>query len=178
MCLLKIHRKWKKRRRERIYEGPHIDGGTRIDNDENAPKEIKSNVITDFSCIVSTLSLIDEEFNLPRGVYNFVAKRENKGAHCTVTCSVGTEIEEDKEQKCPLKVLNQIDQLLKKYNVAKHNGIYHKVSGLPNFYGLKIDATYESGETLYCYNNQDFILPNDFINELFQIFGIGSKNNI
>ena len=50
-----------------------------------------------------------------------------------------------------------IDNLFKKYNVAKQNGIYYKVSGLPSFYGLKIDVTYDSGENLYCYNNQDLI---------------------
>ena len=178
MCLLKTHRKWKKRRRERIYEGPHIDGGTRISKDEGAPKEIKSNVIIDFSCIASTLSLIDEELNLPRGVYSFTAKRENDGAHCTVSCSVGTEAGKSQEKKRPLSVLDQIDNLFKKYNVAKQYGIYYKVSGLPSFYGLKIDVTYDSGENLYCYNNQDLIFSNDFIKELFQIFGVSSKNSI
>lgn len=39
MCLAKWLRRRKKRRRERIYEGPCMDGGTRISNDTDAPNE-------------------------------------------------------------------------------------------------------------------------------------------
>ena len=37
---LNLIKKWRKKRRDRIYEGPCIDGGTRISNDIEAPKEI------------------------------------------------------------------------------------------------------------------------------------------
>ena len=175
MGLLEKFRKWRKRRRDRIYEGPsdYIDGGTRIRNDKDAPKEIISHELIRFSCRFSALSLIDDEDKLIRGVYYFSAESVENGVSCTVGCNNTAVISEGERKEIrPNDFLQVIDVLLRKYNVAQYNGNYYKVSGLPDFYGSTLDAEYESGETLYCYNNQDPFLPLDFILELCGSFGI------
>ena len=174
MCLAKWLRRRKKRRRERIYEGPCMDGGTRISNDTDAPKEISSRELVSFSCRFSFLSLTD--FPLKQGVHFFTAGRDDDGKGCTAAYNCSTAPGEGQSRVCKAEFLGSIDALLRKYNVAQHNGRYYKVSGLPNFYGASVDAVYASGETIYCYNNQDPFLPIGLIQELYSLF-VGTSDN-
>ena len=181
MCLSEWFKRRRRRRRARIYEGPsmEIDGGTRISYDTGAPKEIASRELTRFSCRFSALSLIEEDTRLPQGVYHFSATKGEDGITCTVECK-NSRVLAGGERKSIRSddILVKIEALLRKYNVAQHNGSHYKVSGLPNFYGAKVDAAYASGETLYCYNNQDPFLPAEMIRELCRLFGIAPKNEI
>ena len=149
-----------------------IDGGTRIRRDTDAPKEITSRELIRFSCRFSGLSLMEEDTQLPRGVYDFGAARGEQGVECTVSCSNPKVLDGERKEWRTDGILTEIDALLRKHNVAQHNGNYYKVSGLPDFYGAKVDAEYASGETLYCYNNQDPFLPVSFVQELCCLFGI------
>lgn len=179
MCLLKRYRRWRKRRHDRIYEGPSddIDGGTRISFNEDAPKEIQSRELVSFSCRFSAVSLDENETKLIRGVYNFGASKGADGVSTTVGCNNPRVVPEGERKAIHSeKFLQTIDALLRKYNVAKHNGYYYKVSGLPDFYGAKVDCEYASGETLYCYNNQDPFLPIEFVHELCRLFGVKQEN--
>ena len=173
MCIGKWIKRWRKRRRDRIYEGPCVDGGTRISYDTGAPKEIASRELTRFSCGFSALSLIEEDTRLPQGVYHFSATKEEDGIICTVECK-NSRVLAGGERKSIRSddILVKIEALLRKYNVAQRNGSHYKVSGLPDFYGAMVDAAYASGETLYCYNNQDPFLPAEMIRELCCLFGI------
>lgn len=179
MCLSEWFKRRRRRRRDRIYEGPCEDGGTRISYDTNAPKEIVSHELIRFFCRFSALSLMEEETQLPRGVYDFGASKGEDGVSCTVRCS-HSRVLSGGEQKSTRSddFLAALDALLQKYNVAQYNGSHYKVSGLPYFYGAKVDAEYASGETLYCYNNQDPFLPIDMIRELCGLFGIGQACEI
>ena len=175
MCLIKRYRKWRKRRRDRIYEGPSvdIDGGTRISHDDNAPKEIISRELIRFSCRFSAVSLYENESGLKHGVYKFTASKGTDGVCAKFECT-NPKVSADGEHKeiRSEELLYKLDAALRKYNVAQYNGQYYKVSGLPGFYGATVDAEYASGETLYCYNNQDPFLPTELVQELCEIFGI------
>lgn len=174
MCLKNWFKQRRSRRRARIYEGPsmEIDGGTRIRHDTDAPKVIESRELTRFSCRFSALSLMEEDTQLLRGVYDFSASRGEDGVSCTVGCNNPAVLDGERKEWRTDGILAEIDALLRKHNVAQHNGNYYKVSGLPDFYGAKVDAEYASGETLYCYNNQDPFLPVSFVQELCRLFGI------
>lgn len=177
MCLGKWIKKWRKRRRDRIYEGPsvEIDGGTRIRHDTDAPKVIESRELTRFFCRFSALSLMEEDAQLLRGVYDFSAAKGEDGVSCTVSCSNPAVLGGERKEMRSEAFLAELEMLLRKYNVAQYNGSYYKVSGLPDFYGATVDAAYASGETLYCYNNQDPFLPVDFVQELCRLFGITAE---
>lgn len=175
MCLGKWLKQRRSRRRARIFEGPsvEVDGGTRIRHDTDAPKEILSRELTRFSCRFSALSFMEEDTQLPQGMYAFDATIEEGGVGCTVGCDHPRAVPSgERREMRSADFLGELDALLRKYNVAQYNGCYYKVSGLPDFYGATVDAAYASGETLYCYNNQDPFLPFDFVRELCRLFGI------
>lgn len=181
MCFRERIRRWRKRRRDRIYEGPSdcIDGGTRIRRDEDAPKEINSRELLKFSCRISTLALVDEEPALVRGVYGFCASAEDgQNVRCSVKCNNPLAVPEG--ERCeirPKEFLGDVEKLLRKYNAAQYNGNYYKVSGLPDFYGAELDCEYSSGERLSCYNNQDLFLSPVFVYELCLLFGVEQDND-
>ena len=166
----------RQRRRARIYEGPspEIDGGTRIRRDTSAPKEIVSEELLRFFCRFSTLSLIDEEGLLP-GVYSFGASKEAEGVVCTADCTNPQVLRGERRDVRTEAFLAELDALLRRYDVARYNGQYYKVSGLPDFFGVTVDAAYASGETLYCYNNQDPFLSPAMVGELCRLYGIGQE---
>ena len=172
MCLIKWLERQRKRRRERIYESPSadIDGGVRIRRDTDAPKEIESVKLLRFSCSFSTVSLEEQE-GLGCGVYSFSASID--GDSISRSCSLrGRENLEKCKEKCSDTFLDELEELIRKNKIADYNGNYYKVSGLPDFYGATVSAEYESGESIYCYNNQDPFLPIPFMRELCRLFGI------
>ena len=167
MCLIKKFKEWRHRRRERIYEGPEMDGGTRIRRDVDAPLEIISRELVKFECTYSALSLIDDD-TLLRGVYTFSASVQGNG--CTVSYGVSTHSGSSVCEPRPAQLLCDIEELIRRYNVSQHNGRYYKVSGLPDFFGASVEAEFASGEYISCYNNQDPFLPAEMIRELWLLF--------
>lgn len=176
MSLIKWFEKRRRRRRDRIYEGPYIDGGTRISYDTDAPKEIVSHELKSFYCRYSTLSLIDDTVKPDRGIHHFKAERGEGGESCSISYNCNTANKKTEKEISSVALLEKLDALLIKYNVSKHNGYYYKVSGLPSFYGAAIDAEYVSGETIYCYNNQDPFIPIEFLQELYDLFGLSADD--
>lgn len=174
MCLCKWFKRWRSRRRARIYEGPspEVDGGTRIRIDKDAPKEINSRELIRFSCRFSSVSIPDEDTRLKYGVYYFGASASEDGVRCTVGCNNPQVLRENRVETRSLEFMAELEALLREYDVAQFNGRYYKVSGLPDFFGSMVDAEYASGETLYCYNNQDPFLPIPLILALCKAFGI------
>lgn len=177
MCIRKKYKQWRKRRRDRIYEGPCEDGGTRIRRDTDAPKEILSREPVRFSCRFSALSLQECDTGMIQGVYSFNALKGEGGVMCTVVCNNPRAIPE-RERKFTRSddLMTELDTLLREHDVARYNGSYYKVSGLPDFYGATIDVEYASGETIYCYNNQDPFLPIELIRELCGLFDVPLKD--
>ncbi len=173
MCLRKWFRLRKLRRRARIYEGPCEDGGTRIKRDEDAPKEIRSRELLRFSCRFSTLSMLPSDTGLRPGQYSFVAVLEGDGVRGTAEYSApGSGNTEERSAVYPPDFFPKLEALIRQYSLARYNGLYHKVSGLPSFYGSMVDAVYASGETLYSYHNQDPFIPVEMMRELCRLYGL------
>ena len=141
MCLIKRYKRWRRRRRDRIYEGPCEDGGTRIRHDTDAPKEICSRELIRFSCRFSAYSLQREESGLWQGVYSFSASKGEGVVACTAKCNNPLALPEGERNFTGGEdVLIALEELLREHGVVRYNGSYYKVSGLPDFYGATVDA--------------------------------------
>ena len=174
MCIIKKLKERKRKRRERIYEGPYEDGGTRRRIDTDAPKDISSNELEYFFCRFSTLSIMEDDSNLHCAEYAFGATKKEDGVHCTVSCKYGLEIK--REEIRPHELLSTLNELIKRYEISKHNGKFYDVAGLPYFYGSEIDAVFKSGEEIHARNNQDPFIEIGFMQELCSAFGISQIN--
>ena len=173
MYLIEWFKKMRKRRRDRIYEGPCEDGESKTTVNPNAPKNVQSVDLIYFSCKYSTLAFLEEDSNLKGGVYYLSASLEENGSVIyTVDCSEGIDVGSCRKEAGSIELLKEIDKILKRYDVASHNGYHHSVQALPDFYGVKIEADYSSGEQIYCYDNQDVFLPVEFLRELCNLFGV------
>lgn len=147
-----------------------IDGGIRKRIDTNAPKTISCTKLTEFECTFSTLSLCGN-VNLERSVFTLTAKTENDGVFAFYKSRT-----ERFEFYAPPSFMDEVQNVIATYDFARFNGISCHVSGLPDMYGAKIFAEYESGEHIYSANNQDCFIPTEAILELLQLFK--NKRNI
>ena len=172
MCIIKFFKEMKKRRRDRIYEGPCEDGGVVKRSQADVPKTINSIELVSFSCRFSTLSLIDLEPPLSHCVYSFSATVKEGNVICTLSAQRRQEGSFNKELTREVKFMDELEKLLRSYEVAKFNGYYHSVSGLPAFYGCTLDAKFASGENVHFYDNQDTLLGDDFITALYKLFDV------
>ena len=172
MCFKDLIKEWRKKRRDRIYEGPFEDGGTKTNVDLDAPKKIDSSSLSRFSCKYSTLSFLEEDTGLRCGVYYVEASKDNDRVILTVACSEGIDTGARRTEARPLAFLATLDGILKKYDVAAHNGYYSHTNALPDFYGVNVEAEYSSGEILTASDNNEVFLPIEFLRELCIVFGI------
>ena len=174
MCLIKWFKKMRKRRRDRIYEGPYEDGGVIVNDNPQAKKSVESCDLISFYLRYSTLAFLEEDTNLKSGVYCLGACLEKDGSavSCTVDCSEGIDVGSVRKERRSIEFLSRVDEILKKYGVASRNGYFRNVQGLPDFYGVKVDASYSSGESIYCFDNQEAFLPIELLRELCTLFDV------
>lgn len=66
--------------------------------------------------------------------------------------------------------MSKLQEIVSKYDLAKHNGYTHHVSGLPDMYGDYIDIKYASGESIYASDNQSGFLAQEAAMELINLF--------
>lgn len=132
-----------------------IDGGVRRLEDTNAPKVIGSKDITSFFCRLSTLDICMEDSPVAGEVYTFKAdadvawcKRRNRPDE-----TEGKSFLPDGDFFCRLQ------QIVSEYDLARYNGIYYSVSGLPPDFGAELKIEYASGEYISASNNQSCFLP-------------------
>ena len=69
----------------------------------------------------------------------------------------------------------RLQMIVAAHNIAKYNGYYHRVSGLPDMYGESLDITYASGESIYANDNQSGFLPIRAVRELIVHFGAATE---
>ena len=65
---------------------------------------------------------------------------------------------------------NRVQELVAKYDFAKHNGLSVRVSGLPNLYGVRLQVEYASGEFIHAYHNQSRFLTEEEMAALVALF--------
>lgn len=150
-----------------------IDGGVVTSDDgADAPKVIESAEITEFCCEISLLSAAAPG-DLGYRVYTLEARRENKTVHCTYNW-YGSGDSDKITFETDISFLEDLQKIVSEYDLAKHNGFYHSVSGLPAMYGDILDITYASGEKIYASDNQSGFLTRPVRHELITLFGEAS----
>ena len=117
-----------------------VDGEGTYTEDPNAPKEIKSKIITSFST----------EF--------FLATRWKEGEDHYFKFKIGTSEDGDLNLTeagsgltCDAdeELIKDVQAIIDKYSLASYNGVYENNGSLPpEYHGYGIEATYDSGEKL------------------------------
>lgn len=156
-----------------------IDGGVVHNETElDAPKIIESEEITNFECEISFIAMaFDEESELCGRVYNIGAVLNDDGVvYVKSKWRDRAGSSETNEYESDISFMKELQQIVKKHDLAKHNGYVRRVSGLPDMYGAKLDVKYASGESIYAYNNQDILIPLEAATELIELFSSEGKN--
>ena len=138
---------------------------------ENAPKTIASEEIISFNCEFSLVTaVLEEESGLDGRLYKLSAVLENETVNCKVKCYDRFGDGENKDFTAEASFMTKLRDIVAKYNFAQHNGYSHEISGLPDMYGSKINIKYESGESIYAYDNQDCFIQFEAMKELVELF--------
>ena len=156
----------------------HIDGGVKTyNNGEDSPKVIESTEIVSFDCEFSFISAVfNEESELAGKVYKMNAVLDNDKVKVKIDLHDRNGAGNKAEFETDSSFMAKLQKIVSKYDLAKHNGYTHHVSGLPDMYGEQIDIKYASGESIYAHDNQDGFLPMEAMEELIELFS--SFNNI
>ena len=149
-----------------------IDGGVVTRNSgEDSPKVIESTEIISFDCEFSFISAaFDEENELTGKVYKLSAVLEDDTVKVKFDWHDRAGNGDKYEFQTDSSFMTKLQDVVSKYDLAKHNGYTHHVSGLPNMFGEQIDIKYASGESIYAHDNQDGFLPMDAMVELIELF--------
>ena len=150
----------------------NIDGGVVTRNSgEDSPKVIESTDIISFNCELSFIATVfDEENELEGKVYKMSAALEDGTVKAKIDWHDRSGNGDKSEFEADVSFISKLQEIVSKYNLAQHNGYSHRVSGLPNMYGAKLDIKYASGESIYAYDNQDCFISLDAMNELVELF--------
>jgi len=149
-----------------------IDGGVVTRNSaEDSPKVIESAEIISFDGEFSFISAVfDEESELEGKVYKMSAILEDNTVKAKIDWHDRGGDGNTSEFETDISFMTKLQDIVSKYDLAKHNGYIHHVSGLPDMYGDCIDIKYASGESIYASDNQDGFLPTDEVMELIELF--------
>ena len=149
-----------------------IDGGVVTNNSgDDSPKVIESTEIISYDCEFSFISAVfDEENEFVGKVYKLTAVLEDNTVKAKIDWHGRDGSGDISEFETDSSFMTKLQEIVSKYDLAKHNGYTHHVSGLPNMYGEQIDIKYASGESIYAHDNQDGFLPTDAMEELINLF--------
>ncbi len=150
----------------------NIDGGVVTRNSgEDSPKVIESTDIISFHCELSFIATVfDEENGLEGKVYKMSAALEDGTVKAKIDWHDRSGNGDKAEFEADVSFMSKLQEIVSKYDLAKHNGYTHHVSGLPDMYGEQIDIKYASGESIYAHDNQDGFLPMEAMEELIELF--------
>lgn len=143
------------------------EDGTRLESrDPQAPKEIPDSRIAAFYCRFSAVD-IPQEDSLLSGKHYRLQADENGGTYCAW----------DREQYrktirfAPDEAfMAALQGWVTTHQIAKYNGYFAHVSGLPDMYGAQLEIRYASDETIRASDNQDSFLPLKAMEDLETIF--------
>lgn len=146
-----------------------MDGG--VINKSNCDKtrsKIEDSKIIKLNCVFSLLAMPESSL-LGNRVYSLDAVLESgivKGRLNWYCCGEGEKYTFESEPS----FMDKLQEIVAKYDLAKHNGYTYIVNGLPDMYGAKIDIRYESGEYIYAHNNEECFLPMEMMEETVKLF--------
>lgn len=155
-----------------------IDGGVVTRNSgDDSPKVIESTEIISYGSEFSFIfSFFDEESELAGKVYKLSAVLEDDTVKAKFDWHDRAGNGDKYEFQTDSSFMTKLQDVVSKYDLAKHNGYTHHVSGLPDMYGEQIDIKYASGESIYAHDNQGGFLQMEAMVELIELFS--SFNNI
>lgn len=148
------------------------DGGTTVHVDPDAPKTVDSASVTGFSCVFSTLSLLEEDTGLPEGVWELKADLADETVSGSWQFRDYTGESADNAFEADASFMDELQKIIAEYDLARYNGISEYVSGLPDMYGAELDVQYASGETIYSSNNEECFLPVGAMKALTELFHV------
>ena len=145
-----------------------------IDIDPNKLIAFKeSEDIVSFEAYFSTLYEADaEDEGISPGRYRLFAEKGEDGGTTGFYSpdSVRRDLGERYLVEGDAGFMKALDEIVKKYDLASRNGIYHSVSGLPDNFGASLNIEYASGETISCSDNQGNFLETAAMKELLELF--------
>lgn len=142
------------------------DGYREDRTDPDASKAIESRWIIAFDCRFSTVD-DGEPGEIGNHIYHLYAKMDDgaiKGSY---------EVEDTGEEigfAESHEFLENVLELVDRYDLAQFNGHWVSVAGLPGDYGVDMDIVYASGEHLRVYDNEECVLPKEFLQEIVSLF--------
>ena len=150
----------------------NIDGGVVTRNSgDDSPKVIESNEIISYDSEFSFISsFFDEESELAGKVYKLSAVLKDDTVKVKFDWHDRDGNGDKYEFQTDSSFMTKLQEIVSKYDLAKHNGYIHHVSGLPDMFGEQIDIKYASGESIYAHDNQDGFLPMEAMEELIELF--------
>ena len=158
-----------------LFDTDAIDGGVVTRNDgEGSPKVISSTEITSFDCEFSLIAHADKT-RLKHGVYTLHAALNGDAGVGSIRWRNRYDPSGKLEFEADAAFMAELQRIVSKYDLARLNGCTHRVSGLPDMYGMKLDICYASGESIYTYDNQSNRLPIEVMCELEALFMKQSK---
>lgn len=155
--------------RQTPSEVVEADGGVQNDTSFDAPKTIESTQIIAFRCDFSAFDRAEEDTRLAGRAYRLEAKLENgavKGSYYAHTRYDG----ENQTFRASHSFMNALQKVVAEHDLAQHNGLSYRVSGLPKDYGATLSVTYASGESIHASNNQSCFLSVDAMEALETLF--------
>ena len=161
-----------------------VNGGTTVNYDKDAPKEIVSTELISMQADISTKNFSKtKESGLEYGQYLFDCSLDKETGKVTGTYKfIEQYAEADAKEysfETDLVFMTELEQIIRDSKIAANNGKYHKTNGIPDGLGYYFKATYASGEQINCSNNQSTEIPLESIKKLDELFNstIDSSRN-
>lgn len=151
-----------------------IDGGVVKRYWADAPKVIESQEIVSFHCEISLLAACDAD-EIGHRVYKLDAAVKDGEVLVKYDWRDRSGESDKAEYKADADFMVRLQEIVKAYDFARHNGYYHTVSGLPDMYGETLDIAYAGGERIYVHDNQSSFLPYEAEKALVFLFGAATK---
>ncbi|MBE6936733.1 MAG: hypothetical protein E7458_09645 [Ruminococcaceae bacterium] len=143
-----------------------IDGGQVHHLDEDAPKEIESTEIVAFSCEFSTTDIPMNESPVAGRYYTLYAGEDGG----RFEERAGGDIFAEHDFTPDAAFFDRLQQIVSAYDLARYNGAFTSVAGLPPDLGAKLSIRYASGESIRAADNQDSFLPLEAMEDLVALF--------
>lgn len=143
-----------------------IDGGQTHYVNENAPKAVKSDEITCFSCKCSTTDIPINDSPVA-GRYFTLYAGESQGSF---EARAGGRVYAKRSFVPDAAFFTQLQQIVAEYDLAQYNGEFYTVAGLPPDLGAKLNIRYASEEQISASDNQNCFLPLEAVEKLVNLF--------
>lgn len=162
------------RRKSPDHNSDNIDGGVVKRCWSDAPKIIESTEIVGFHCQISLLASCETD-GLGHRVYTLDADLDNDSVLVKTAWYQRQGGSDKNEYRTDAVFLVRLQEIVAAHDLARHNGYYHTVSGLPDMYGESLHIVYASGERISVHDNQNGFLPSEAVKELIMLFGAATK---